>query len=315
MNDGDPRIIIVGTGFGGIAAAIELQAHGFGDLTLLDRAPGLGGTWRHNTYPGAACDVPSHLYSFSFAQRRDWTRLCSPQSEILAYLEGIAREYAIDRRMEFGVEVESCAWDDAARTWTVTAQDGRSWEGDAVIVATGQLHRTAHPRIPGLGDFAGHAFHSAQWDHELRPARQARRRDRHGCQRGPVRPRGREGGCAAHRVPALGQLVHAAAQPLLPRPDPLGDPPCARGPGVPAALHVPVRRVADAHDPPPADRSACSAGCARRCSCAGRSPTASCAGGSGRTTPSAASGCCSARRSCRRSGGRTSSSSPSRSRG
>ena len=88
----DPRVVIVGAGFGGIAAAIELQSHGFGDITILDRAGGLGGTWRHNDYPGAACDVPSHLYSFSFAQRRDWTRLCSPQDEILRYLERVARE-------------------------------------------------------------------------------------------------------------------------------------------------------------------------------------------------------------------------------
>ena len=93
----EPRIVIVGAGFGGIAAAIELQRHGFGDVTILDAAPELGGTWFHNTYPGCACDVPSHLYSFSYAQRRDWTRLCSPQDEILDYLRGVAREHGVDR--------------------------------------------------------------------------------------------------------------------------------------------------------------------------------------------------------------------------
>ena len=85
-------------GFGGIGAAIELQSHGFGEITLLDRAPELGGTWLYNSYPGAACDVPSHLYSYSFAQRRDWRRLCSPQAEILDYLRSVAHDYGVDRR-------------------------------------------------------------------------------------------------------------------------------------------------------------------------------------------------------------------------
>lgn len=165
MDEREPRIIIVGAGFGGIAAAIELQSHGFRRITILDRAEGLGGTWHYNDYPGAACDVPSHLYSYSFAQRRDWTRLCSPQDEILRYLETVAHEYGVDRRMELGVEVTAGAWDDVARTWTVGAADGRTWEGEALVLATGQLHRPASPRIAGLDTFAGHAFHSARWDH------------------------------------------------------------------------------------------------------------------------------------------------------
>src|SRR6202034_2580920 len=85
------QVVIVGAGFGGIAAAIELRRHGITELKILEQAEDLGGTWLHNTYPGAACDVPSHLYSFSFAQRRDWTRLCSPHAEILEYLGGVAR--------------------------------------------------------------------------------------------------------------------------------------------------------------------------------------------------------------------------------
>jgi len=160
------RVVIVGAGFGGIAAAIELRRHGFHDVTLLDRAPGLGGTWLYNSYPGCACDVPSHLYSFSFAQRRDWSRLCSPQEEILAYLHGVARDHGIEERVVGGVEVVSCAWDEARRSWTVGAADGRSWEADAVIVATGQLHQPATPRLPGAEEFAGHSFHSARWDHD-----------------------------------------------------------------------------------------------------------------------------------------------------
>ena len=159
-------VVIVGAGFGGIAAAIELKRHGFEDITILEKAPGFGGTWFYNTYPGVACDVPSHLYSFSYAQRKHWSRVCSPQSEILDYLREVAREYGVDRLVETGVEVTACTWDDAAARWTVTTADGRSYESDAVIVATGQLHQPATPRIEGADTFAGHAFHSADWDHD-----------------------------------------------------------------------------------------------------------------------------------------------------
>jgi cation diffusion facilitator CzcD-associated flavoprotein CzcO len=158
--------VIVGAGFGGIGMAIELRKHGIDDVTILERARGIGGTWWHNTYPGAACDVPSHLYSFSYAQRRDWSRICSPQQEILSYLRGVARDFAVADLVVGDTEVESCAWDDGARQWTVTSRDGRTWEADAVIVATGQLHRTSCPRIEGRDEFAGHSFHSAEWDHD-----------------------------------------------------------------------------------------------------------------------------------------------------
>ena len=164
--DGVSKIVIVGAGFGGIAAAIELRRHGFDDVVILDRASELGGTWWHNTYPGAACDVPSHLYSYSFAQRRDWSRLCSPQDEILAYLRGVAREHGIDRLVVPDTEVTAVTWDDAARRWTIDTATAATYEADAVVLATGQLHRLAYPRVPGLESFAGHAFHSAQWDHD-----------------------------------------------------------------------------------------------------------------------------------------------------
>ncbi|MGH3566188.1 MAG: flavin-containing monooxygenase [Pseudonocardia sp.] len=162
----DPKIVIVGAGFGGIAAAIELRSHGFRDITILDGAPELGGTWFHNSYPGAACDVPGHLYSFSYAQRRDWTRLCSPRHEILDYLRGVAREYGVDRLVVPNAAVTSCTWDGDARRWTVTTADGRGFDGDAVVLATGQLHKPAFPRIEGAESFRGNAFHSARWDHD-----------------------------------------------------------------------------------------------------------------------------------------------------
>ncbi len=156
-------VVIVGAGIGGIAAAIELRRHGYTDVTVLERAPGVGGTWRYNDYPGCACDVPSHLYSFSFAQRRDWSRLCSPQEEILDYLTSVAREHGVDGLVVYGADVVSCGWDGR---WTVSCADGRTWNADAVIIATGQLHQPAIPRIEGFEEFAGHSFHSARWDHD-----------------------------------------------------------------------------------------------------------------------------------------------------
>ena len=159
-------MVIIGAGFGGIGAAIELRSHGYTDVTILDAADGLGGTWRANTYPGAACDVPSHLYSFSFAQRRSWSRLCSPQSEILDYLEEVAREHGVADLVVPRTRVVRCARDDDAGAWTVTADDGRTWTADVLLVATGQLHQPVVPEIPGREDFAGHTFHSARWDHD-----------------------------------------------------------------------------------------------------------------------------------------------------
>jgi cation diffusion facilitator CzcD-associated flavoprotein CzcO len=158
------RVIIVGAGFGGVAAAIELRRHGFDDVTILERGPGVGGTWLYNTYPGCACDVPSHLYSFSYAQRADWSRLCSPQEEILEYLQGVARDYGVDRLVVPNTEVIACAWNDGEHRWTVESADGRSWRADAVVIATGQLHQPSFPRFEG--QFAGHSFHSSRWDHD-----------------------------------------------------------------------------------------------------------------------------------------------------
>lgn len=161
-----PRVVIVGAGLGGIAAAIELLTHGFTDLEILERAPELGGTWFYNSYPGAACDVPSHLYSFSFAKRRDWSRLCSPQAEILDYLHAVARQHGVEELISPNTDVISCTWDRDALDWTLTSSDGRTWRADAVVVATGQLHQPRFPSIEGREEFAGHSFHSSLWDHE-----------------------------------------------------------------------------------------------------------------------------------------------------
>ena len=159
------RILIVGSGFGGVAAAIELLRHDAGTVTVLEAAEGIGGTWHHNTYPGAACDVPAHLYSFSFAQRRDWTRLCSPQQEILGYLREVADDHGVTPLVRCGQRVRECRWDDDAGEWAVDTERGDTFRADAVVLACGQLNRPAIPDLPGAETYRGHSFHSARWDH------------------------------------------------------------------------------------------------------------------------------------------------------
>jgi len=161
-----PRILIVGAGFGGIAAAIELRRHGFADVTILEAASDLGGTWFYNRYPGAACDVPSHLYSFSFEQRSSWSRLCSPQSEIHHYLRGVADAYGVSGLIRCSRPVRECAFDDATGHWRVSVEGGETHEADVLVLATGQLNRPSIPALPGLERFGGHSFHSARWDHD-----------------------------------------------------------------------------------------------------------------------------------------------------
>jgi cation diffusion facilitator CzcD-associated flavoprotein CzcO len=162
----DLEVLIVGAGFGGIAAAIELRQHGIEQIKILEQGPDLGGTWLFNTYPGAACDVPSHLYSFSYEQRRDWTRLCSLQGEIHTYLHDVARAHGLDALIETGQSVISCSWSEQSCRWSVLTETGSTFEADALILATGQLHQPAIPAIEGAESFAGHSFHSAQWDHD-----------------------------------------------------------------------------------------------------------------------------------------------------
>ena len=162
-------VIIVGAGFGGVAAATQLLQHGFTDVTLLESASAIGGTWHHNTYPGAACDVPSHFYSYSYAQRPDWSRFCSPQAEILEYLQSTAQRLGVADRVVTGTTVTACRWDDTTATWTVDAHgpDGPvTYTAAAVVIATGQLNQPAYPRLEGIDTFAGHSFHSARWDHD-----------------------------------------------------------------------------------------------------------------------------------------------------
>ncbi|MFF7939361.1 flavin-containing monooxygenase [Nocardia gamkensis] len=161
-----PSIVIIGTGFGGLGMAMELQRAGLHDFTILERAEDVGGVWRENTYPGAGCDIPSPLYSYSYAPRIDWPKRFSQQPDILAYLRGIAHDHDLLPKIRFRSEVTEAEFDDATGRWTVRTADGAQLTCDVLISAVGQLSRPALPNIPGVESFRGTAFHSAEWDHE-----------------------------------------------------------------------------------------------------------------------------------------------------
>ena len=159
-------VAIVGTGFGGLAAAVRLKRAGIDDLLLFEKSGDVGGVWRDNTYPGAACDVPSHLYSLSFAPRADWSRRFAPQAEIHQYLRDVARDFDVLRHIRFHTEVPSPPPSTTTTgRWRLTLADGDEHEADVLITAAGQLSRPSTPDIPGLDSFQGALFHSARWDH------------------------------------------------------------------------------------------------------------------------------------------------------
>jgi cation diffusion facilitator CzcD-associated flavoprotein CzcO len=163
--DFDPRFIIIGAGMSGILSAIKLREAGFENFAIYEKAERLGGTWRENSYPGVACDVPSHLYSYSFAPNPRWSHRFAPGSEIQAYFESVAERYGVDSLIHYGREVTRCLFEDGR--WQIETADGRRDEGDFVIAATGVLHHPAYPDIPGIDDFGGTMFHSARWSHEV----------------------------------------------------------------------------------------------------------------------------------------------------
>jgi cation diffusion facilitator CzcD-associated flavoprotein CzcO len=160
------RVAIIGTGFGGLAAAVRLEQAGITDLVLFEKSQDVGGVWRENTYPGAACDVPSHLYSLSFAPKADWSRRFAPQAEIHQYLRDVARDFDVLRHIRFGTEVLEAAFDEDGGVWRLTLAGGAEHEADVLVSATGQLSRPSTPAIVGLDRFEGTMFHSAQWDHD-----------------------------------------------------------------------------------------------------------------------------------------------------
>lgn len=158
-------VLIVGSGFSGLGMAIRLCQSGIEDFKILERGASVGGTWRDNRYPGCACDVQSHLYSFSFEPNPDWTRMFPLQPELEAYLQRCTDKYGLLRHTEFGARVIEARYDEAAALWLVRTEDGRRYRARALVSAMGPLSNPTLPKIPGLETFEGKLFHSAQWDH------------------------------------------------------------------------------------------------------------------------------------------------------
>ena len=156
------RCAVLGAGMAGILAAIKLREAGVGPVVVFEKGDRFGGTWRENRYPGIACDVPSHLYSYSFAPNPEWSHRFSPGTEIQTYFTDVARRYGIDQITEFGQEVTSLTWHDSA--WHLETSSGMTGEFDVVVAATGVLHHPNVPDFDGLDTFAGEWCHSARWD-------------------------------------------------------------------------------------------------------------------------------------------------------
>ncbi len=157
------HVAIVGTGFGGIGAAVRLMQDGVESLVVFERADHVGGVWRDNTYPGAACDVESHLYAFSFAPNPDWTRRFSPQAEIQAYLDDVAERFGVTPHVRFGHDVRDAVWDDDVARWQIETSRG-PFSADVLVAAPGALAEPRLPDIPGLDTFRGDVMHTSRWD-------------------------------------------------------------------------------------------------------------------------------------------------------
>jgi cation diffusion facilitator CzcD-associated flavoprotein CzcO len=157
--------VVIGTGFSGLGMAIQLKRDGRDDFVVLEKAHDVGGTWRDNTYPGCACDIQSHMYSFSFAQNPGWTRSFSPQPEIWQYLRGVTDSYGLRRHIRFGVEVTGARWDPDERRWHVSTDTGE-YVARFLVAGIGALHIPNVPKLPGAEHFAGESFHSARWNHD-----------------------------------------------------------------------------------------------------------------------------------------------------
>lgn len=160
-------VVIIGTGFAGLCMAIRLRRAGRKNFVMLERARELGGTWRDNDYPGCACDIPSVLYSFSFEPKSDWTRAYPTQPEIRRYLEHCAKKYRLGSHMRFGADVAEARYDDASALWHVRTTAGDEFVAPVLVSGMGGLSNPHVPEIPGIAEFAGPSFHSANWDHDV----------------------------------------------------------------------------------------------------------------------------------------------------
>jgi len=162
----DQDVVIIGTGFAGLGMAIRMKNAGMESFTVFEYAGSVGGTWRDNTYPGAACDIQSHLYSFSFEPNPNWSSMYGKQEEILAYLEYCTDKYGIEPHIRFNCGVKGAEFDEPSGVWTLQLSDGSTTTARTVISGTGGLSRPSVPSIEGIDDFKGEMFHSARWDHD-----------------------------------------------------------------------------------------------------------------------------------------------------
>ena len=162
----DHRVIVIGSGFAGIAMGIKLKQAGIDDFVILEKDDDLGGTWRDNTYPGCACDIPSYLYSYSFEPNPGWSRMFSPQREIWDYLRHCVDAYGLTPHLRYGTEVTSATYAADSALWTVQTGAGDVLTAQVVTAGVGALHQPSCPDLPGLDRFEGTTFHSAHWDHE-----------------------------------------------------------------------------------------------------------------------------------------------------
>lgn len=165
-NNAAHAALIIGAGFTGLGAAIRLAEAGVDDIVILERADRVGGTWRDTTYPGASCDVPSLLYSYSFVKNPTWSRTYSPAPEIYRHLEDMADRFDIRGRIKFGHEVKGLSFDEEAGVWTATTKNRKKFRARSVVLASGPLSDVSFPDIRGLDSYRGHKIHSARWDHD-----------------------------------------------------------------------------------------------------------------------------------------------------
>jgi cation diffusion facilitator CzcD-associated flavoprotein CzcO len=161
-----PRVAILGSGFSGLCLAIQLKKAGIDSFTIFEKASRIGGTWRDNTYPGAACDSPSFAYCFSFEQKTDWSRKWAHQDEILAYMDQCAEKYGLKPHVRFETEISEARFDDEVGVWQLRSADGEEIVADVLVSGVGQLNRPYTPKLAGLERFEGRVFHSACWDHD-----------------------------------------------------------------------------------------------------------------------------------------------------
>jgi cation diffusion facilitator CzcD-associated flavoprotein CzcO len=160
-------VLIVGAGFSGIGMGIQLQKAGFNSFLILEKSPEIGGTWWENTYPGCACDIPSHLYSFSFEPSADWSRMYPGQREIHDYLKACVSKYGLEQKIRRNTKFCEALWDEEAALWHIRTHNGLRIHARVLVSGMGALHVPRYPEIPGLERFAGPAFHSATWDHRV----------------------------------------------------------------------------------------------------------------------------------------------------